>query len=46
MEFEAGPHGFPGEPYDLSLLPKFGKHMRDLSHAGVFPSVWMGVSKS
>jgi len=27
MEFEAGPQGFPGGPSDLSLLPKFGKHV-------------------
>jgi hypothetical protein len=27
MEFEAGPHGFPGGPYELSLLPNFGKHV-------------------
>jgi len=27
MEFEAGPNGFPGGPYELSLLLNFGKHM-------------------
>jgi len=27
MEFEAGLQGFPGEPYELSLLPNFGKHV-------------------
>jgi len=27
MEFEAGPQGFPGGPYELSLLPNFGKHV-------------------
>jgi len=27
MEFEARPHGFPGGPYELLLLPNFGKHV-------------------
>jgi len=27
MEFEARPHGFSGGPYELSLLPNFGKHV-------------------
>jgi len=27
MEFEAELQGFPGGPYDLSLLSKFGKHV-------------------